>query len=223
MIRILVGTLGYVALFAAFLLLPAPSPIPWRAWLLLGVLLAVRVAGNFAVYRTHPALLREREGLPIQHGQPLIDRVLLSAFMASFGLLVSLASIDGLRLHLLGMVPSEIAMGGLALFIAGWLFVAYALTSNRFALLVVRAQDDQAVVTTGPYRLVRHPMYLGVVSVMVGMCLWLQSVLALVCTAIPTALLVARIVFEERFMLGRTPDYSSYCARVPYRLVPFVW
>jgi len=45
----------------------------------------------------------------------------------------------------------------------------------------------------------------------------------LVCTVIPTALLVARIVFEERFMLGRTPDYSSYCARVPYRLVPFVW
>jgi protein-S-isoprenylcysteine O-methyltransferase Ste14 len=223
MTRVVFGTLGYVALFAAFLLFPAPSPVSWRAWVLLGVLLVVRLAGSVAVYKVHPLLLRERERPPLQRGQPLTDRVLLISIMASFALLVSLASVDGLRLHLLGVVPSPIAAVGLLVFTGGWLLVAYALRSNAFALLVVRAQENQVVVTDGAYRHVRHPMYLGVVAVMLGAALWLQSFLAVLCSAIPTALLAARIILEERFVTSHTSGYGEYCSRVPYRLVPFVW
>ncbi len=223
MTRIVIGTVGYVVLFAAFVLLPAPRPVSWRVWVLLAVLLVMRLAGSAAVYQVNPALLREREKPPLQRGQPMTDRVLLMSTMASFALLVSLASVDGLRLHLLGIVPSAIAAGGMLLFIAGWTLVAYALRSNAFALAVVRAQENQVVVTSGAYRYIRHPMYLGVVAVMLGTCLWLQSVLALLCAAIPTALLAGRILVEERFITRHTSGYSDYCARVPFRLVPFVW
>ena len=223
MTRVVIGTVGYVALFAAFVLLPAPSPISWRAWVLLAVLLVVRLAGSAAVYQVNPALLRERERPPLQRGQPVTDRVLLISIMASFALLVSLASLDGLRLHLLGIVPPAIAAGGMLLFIGGWTLVAYALRSNAFALSVVRAQENQVVVTNGAYRYIRHPMYLGVVAVMLGTSLWLQSFLAVLCSAIPTALLAGRILLEERFITSHTSGYSDYRARVPFRLVPFVW
>ena len=124
MTRIVIGTVGYVALFAAFVLLPAPRPISWRAWVLLVVLLVMRLAGTAAVYQVNPALLRERERPPLQRGQPVIDRVLLMSTMASFALLVSLASLDGLRLHLLGIVPPAISAGGILVFICGLNHVA---------------------------------------------------------------------------------------------------
>jgi protein-S-isoprenylcysteine O-methyltransferase Ste14 len=223
MTRVVIGTIGYVILFGTFLLVPAPRPIPWRAWALLGVLLVVRLAGDAVVYRANPALLRERQKPPVQSGQPMADRVLLVSFMAAFALLVSLASLDGLRLHILGVVPSPVAVGGMCLFISGWALVAAALRSNAFALLVIRVQEQQVVVTGGPYEYVRHPMYLGVVAVMLGTTLWLQSYLAALSTAFPALLLAGRIVLEERFITRHTAGYREYSLRVPYRLLPFIW
>ena len=223
MTRASLSTVGDVLLFGAFLLLPAPSPIPWRAWVLLGVLLVVRIVGTVLVYRVNPALLRERGKPPVQEGQPLSDRVLLLSCMATFALLVSLASLDGLRLHLLGTVPQPLALFGMLLFVAGWLIVSYALRSNAFAVIVVRPQEKQIVATEGAYRYVRHPMYLGVVAVMLGTSLWLQSYVALIASAVPIALLAARIVMEERFIASRTLGYQEYASRDRYRLLPFIW
>ena len=101
MIQVLASTIGYVALFGAFLLIPAPAPISWRAWILLFVLFVVRLGANAAIYRIAPRILLARAMPPIQAGQPLLDRVLLLAFLATFALLVSVASVDGLRLRLL--------------------------------------------------------------------------------------------------------------------------
>jgi protein-S-isoprenylcysteine O-methyltransferase Ste14 len=223
MTRVALGTVGYVLLFGVFLLLPAPSPVSWRAWALLGVLLVVRFVGSVFVYRVNPELLRERTKPPVQEGQPLSDRVLLLSFMTAFALLVSLASLDGLRLHLLGAVPPSLALGGMLLFVAGWLIASYALWSNAFAVLVVRPQERQVVVTAGAYRYVRHPIYLGGVAIMLGTSLWLQSYVAVIASAVPTAILVARIVLEERFIAARAPGYQEYSSRVRYRLLPFIW
>ena len=223
MTSVLLGTIGYVLLFAFFLLAPAPQPVPWRAWVLLVALFFVRLLGSLVIHRSNPALLRERAKPPIQLGQPTLDRILLLSIMAAFALVVSVASADGFRLHLLGSAPPILATGGLVLFIGGWLFVSYALFSNPFAVLVVRPQEGQAIAVAGPYRFVRHPMYLGVVAVMVGTSLWLQSYLGLVVTIVPILLLVARICLEEQFIRARVPDYQQYALKVPYRLLPFIW
>jgi len=222
-IRVLAATIGYVALYAAFLLIPAPSPIPGRAWLLLAVLFAVRLAGNATIHRRAPQILAARAKPPIQAGQPLLDRVLLLAFLATFALLVSVASADGLRLRLLGSVPMPLSVAGLGLFAAGWIVAASAVLANAFALTVIRAQEGQVVVTHGPYRFVRHPIYLGGVLVMLGESLWLGSNLALVAMCVPTAILVARIHLEERFLLANLQGYGDYAARVRQRLIPGVW
>jgi protein-S-isoprenylcysteine O-methyltransferase Ste14 len=222
-IQVLASTIGYVALYAAFLLIPAPTPIPWRAWLLLVVLFVVRLAANATIQRVAPQILAARAKPPIQAGQPVLDRVLLLAFMASFALVVSVASADGLRFRLLGSVPMPLSVAGLGLFAAGWVVAASALLANAFALTVVRAQQGQVVVTHGPYRFVRHPIYFGGVLVMLGESLWLGSNLALIAMCVPTAILIARIRFEERFLTANVQGYRDYAANVRYRLIPGIW
>jgi protein-S-isoprenylcysteine O-methyltransferase Ste14 len=221
--RVLASIGGYVALFGAFLLAPAPRPIPLRAWGLLLALAVARLSATLVIQRKNPAILKAREKPPIQAGQPLLDRVLLLSFMATFALLVSVASLDGLRLHLLGFVPAPLASAGLALFVGGWWLAGYAILTNPFALMVIRPQDAQTVVTVGPYRVVRHPLYLGGVFVMIGESLWLQSFVALLAAVIPTSLLVSRIIFEERFLRKRITGYAEYAERVRYRLLPPIW
>jgi protein-S-isoprenylcysteine O-methyltransferase Ste14 len=222
-IHVLASTIGYVALFGAFLLIPAPTPIPWRAWLLLMVLFIVRFVANATIYKIAPRILVARAKPPIQAGQPLVDRVLLLAFLATFALLVSVASVDGLRLRLLGSVPMSLSAAGLGIFAAGWAVAASAVLVNAFALTVIRAQEGQVAVTNGPYRFVRHPIYFGGVLVMLGESLWLGSNLALIAMFVPIAILVARIHFEERFLAANVQGYADYAARVRYRLIPGLW
>jgi protein-S-isoprenylcysteine O-methyltransferase Ste14 len=222
-IKVLASTIGYVALFGAFLLIPAPAPISWRAWLLLFVLFVVRLAANAAIYKVAPQILAARARPPIQAGQPMLDRVLLISFMATFALLVSVASVDGVRLRLLGSVPMSVSVAGLGLFVAGWVVAASAVLVNAFALTVIKAQEGQVAVTNGPYRFVRHPIYFGGVLVMVGESLWLGSNLALVAMFVPIAILVVRILFEEKFLIANVQGYGEYIAHVRYRLIPGLW
>ncbi len=205
------------------LLVPAPRPIPLRAWLLLAVLLCTRLIASLLVFRANPEIIPARESSVFQPGQPFLDRVLLLSFMASFAGIISLASADGFRLHLLGSISRLVSGVGLPLFAFGWAIAAWAVAANGFALTVVRPQDGQVVVTAGPYRHVRHPIYLGAALVMAGECLWLRSPMALVASALPMAILVARIHLEERFLTEHTPGYGDYAVRVPFRLLPGVW
>jgi protein-S-isoprenylcysteine O-methyltransferase Ste14 len=222
-VQVLASTIGYVALFGAFLLIPAPTPISWRAWLLLLVLFVVRLAANATIHGISPQILLARAKPPIQAGQPLLDRVLLLAFMATFALVVSVASADGLRWRVLGSVPMPVSIAGLGLFAAGWVVAAWAVLVNAFALTVIRAQDGQVVVSSGPYRFVRHPIYFAGVLVMLGESLWLGSNLALLAMLVPTGILIARIHVEERFLAANVEGYGDYTAHVRYRLIPGFW
>ncbi|HKV41722.1 MAG TPA: isoprenylcysteine carboxylmethyltransferase family protein [Blastocatellia bacterium] len=223
--RAVTGVISYVALFAIFLFLPAGT-LHWRrAWALLGLLLAVRTIGVLRLIHTNGALLAERSKPPIQQGQPIVDRVLLISFMATYAGLIAFASLDRFRFHFIGPPVAAISIAGLVVFVAGWWIVTLALETNAFAARVVRLQSERchAVVDAGVYGIVRHPMYAGVVLVMTGMCLWLQSYAALLAASIPAAILVLRIVTEERFLTRELEGYGAYRSRVSRRLIPGLW
>lgn len=145
--------------------------------------------------------------------------------MASFAALVAFAGADAVRLQLLKELPSWTHPVGWVLFIGGWWFVYRALRANAFAVTVVRVQDERGhrVVRTGPYAVVRHPMYAAFVLVMVGMGLWLHSTAAAIGALVPVAFLVTRVVHEERVLRARLPEYVDYAATVRWRMLPGVW
>jgi protein-S-isoprenylcysteine O-methyltransferase Ste14 len=215
------------AVVVALVLFAAAGTLAWpRAWALLAVLLAVRTVSAVAVFRVSPALLRERATVLAHRGQPRADRVLLLAFMATaFVGVPAVAALDAHRWRLLPAPPPALAALGLALFAVGWTLKGLALRENAFAVTVVRLQAERrhAVVDTGVYAVVRHPMYAGSPCVLVGLGLWLGSWAAALCAALPLALLVARIGLEERFLRRALPGYAEYAARVRWRLVPGVW
>lgn len=145
--------------------------------------------------------------------------------MATFAALVAFAGADVWHLHLLDELPWWTRPIGWFAFIAGWWIVYRSLRANAFAVTVVRVQDERGhrIVRTGPYAVVRHPMYAGLVPVSVGMGLWLHSTATALGAAIPVAILVARIVLEERMLRARFPEYEEYARAVRWRLVPGVW
>ena len=225
MTRQLLGVLGYVALFAVFLFVPAGT-LHWRAaWILLAVLLFARVLSAARLWMVQRELAVERTKLPIQPGQTAADRPLVLAYMASFAALVAFASLDLWRLHLLPVIAPWPRVIGLVVFTSGWWIVYLALSANAYAVCVVRLQEERGhqVAEGGLYRYVRHPMYAGLVLITSGLCIWLGYAAALIASLVPVALLVVRIVFEERMLRAKLAGYGEYARRVRWRLVPGVW
>ena len=79
------------------------------------------------------------------------------------------------------------------------------------------------MIDSGVYGIVRHPMYAGVVLVLIGMPLWLESYAAALLASVPIGLLVLRILVEEHFLRQKLKGYHAYTQRVRYRLIPFFW
>lgn len=226
MLRVLLRVVAD-AVFVAIVLFTAAGTLAWpRAWWLVAVLLGVRILSAIAVFRVNPALLRERATVLIHREQPRADKVVLLAFMTTaFVGVPVVAALDVFHLHLFPRPPAFLAALGLVLFALGWTIKALALRENAFAVTVVRLQSERrhTLVDTGPYHVVRHPMYAGSPLVHLGLSLWLGSYAAALYACLPLGLLLVRIGLEERFLRRALPDYTEYMQRVPYRLIPRIW
>jgi protein-S-isoprenylcysteine O-methyltransferase Ste14 len=196
-----------------------------RAWVLLGVLVVLRVLSLTLLWSTQSDLLVERARGPIRSGQSLADRFLLAAYMATYAAVVAFSAADVWRLHLLPPLPTWFRALGLAAFVVGTGIVHNALRTNPFAALVVRTQEErgQFVVREGPYGIVRHPMYAGIIPVMLGVAAWLGSAAGMIAVLVPTLILCARILLEERMLRTRLPGYEDYMRQVHWRLLPHIW
>ncbi len=226
MLRVMIR-LAADTLLVAMLLFVSAGTIAWqRAWVLLAVLLLVRAVGALAVYRVNPGLLRERAKLPIHKHQLGVDRVLLLAVLATgfLGLPV-ISGLDAVRWHALPQPAPLIADLGLVMFALGWCVKSVALRANAFAVTVVRLQSERAhsVADSGPYGIIRHPFYAADPLILVGLGLWLESYAAALSAVVPIALMVMRLLVEERFLRRELPGYSAYAERVRFRLIPGVW
>ncbi len=225
LLRLLGGVVYAVAFFAGPLFLLAWTVDWFRAWVFVGVVFAASSVTMFGIFPSRPDLLNERYKAPVQKGQPLLDKVLTPLLVLTFLGLVALIPLDVFRLRLLGLTGFGVASVGLSMFVAGWTLIALSLRENAFAAPVVKHQEErgQAVVQTGPYRIVRHPMYAGAIPLMIGMPLWLGSVAGALLASVPLGILALRIVGEERLLSRELPGYEQYTRKVRWRLVPFVW
>jgi len=174
--------------------------------------------------RRDPALYAERIRPPFQPGQPWWDRVLLIAFIPAWIAWFLLPGMDAVRFSWSHVTGAWRVAGG-ALHVAGWLGIVWTLATNTYLAPVVRLQSERAhrVIDSGPYALVRHPMYLAVFVWMLGGSLLLASWWTVLLCAWPIALLSLRAVLEERHLRRELAGYGAYMERVRFRLVPGVW
>ena len=149
-------------------------------------------------------------------------RLLEPVFFAAF-LLPGLDYRFGWSRTSLGAVPLWLTLLAQALLLGGLFFVVWVMKVNSFASRTIQVEAGQRVISTGPYRMVRHPMYLGSVVLWLSTPLALGSYFAWPAFALLIPFYVFRLLNEEKVLRQELPGYPEYCLRTRYRLVPFVW
>jgi protein-S-isoprenylcysteine O-methyltransferase Ste14 len=169
-------------------------------------------------------LLEERLSSPIQRGQRAWDKMLVGALiLLGFGWIVLMA-LDAVRAEW-SHVPIEVQVLGGALILLAFYVSFLTLRENSYAAPIVKLQQErgQEVISTGPYRYLRHPMYASVALLTVGAPLLLGSWYGLTVCPLVIAVLGVRAVMEERMLMAELEGYSEYASRVRHRVIPLVW
>ncbi|HYM31216.1 MAG TPA: isoprenylcysteine carboxylmethyltransferase family protein [Candidatus Cybelea sp.] len=209
---------------AALLFWPAGT-FDWPgAWVFLAELGIGGTAISLWLLRHDPGLLRERMRLPFQKEQVVRDKIFMTAVQIAWCGWVALMALDAKRWHM-SHLPAWLGGMGAILIALGLGIVWLTFRVNSFAAPVVKIQKErgQSIVTVGPYRIVRHPMYAGAAVYLIGMPLLLGSWYGLAIVPLLLAGLSTRIGIEERALCGEFPEYADYAARVRFRLIPYVW
>jgi len=219
--RALAGLTFLLVAIAAAVFISAGTLDYWQAWTFLGVFGTCVLAITIDLARRDPALLERRvKAGPL--AEPSVIQTIVQS-IASFAFL-GLFAVAGLD-HRFGWshVPAVIAIAGNALVAVGLAIVVFVFRANTYTSAVIAIAEQQRVVSTGPYAVVRHPMYAGAGIMLVGSALALASWWAACAVVLLLAVIVWRLLDEERVLATELAGYAEYRERVRWRLVPFVW
>jgi protein-S-isoprenylcysteine O-methyltransferase Ste14 len=195
-----------------------------RAWLFFGATFVYFVASTLAIYWFNPELLIARLTLR-REGSKTWDEILMRAANLTGMLLIP--AVAGLDLGRYGWSSLDLiyVVPGFALFILGAVLITWAMIVNRYFESTVRIQEDRGheVVSTGPYKFVRHPGYLSGILWMSSIPLIIGSLYTLIPVMIYGAMMILRTHLEDRTLHEELPGYPEYAERVRYRLIPGIW
>jgi protein-S-isoprenylcysteine O-methyltransferase Ste14 len=222
-IRWVITAFIFTILIAACLFLSAGTLGWWMGWVYIGVAAGIQVLDALVLIPISPDLLGERSRY--QRGAKLWDEP-LSRLMATIGP-ISIWIVSGLdyRFSWSPDLPLWIVIIAMGFVILGGLITLWAMASNRFFVGMVRIQEERGhkVVTSGPYKHLRHPGYLGSVFFLLFTPLMLGSLVALIPALLIIFVVFLRTYLEDNTLKGELVGYQQYASEVRYRLIPGVW
>ena len=206
------------------LFIPAGT-VSWLAgWVYIALLCGVTLLVVPMLARNDPELLKERMSSPIQRNQPLWDKVFLPVFLLLFVAWLILMPLDAVRFGWSDVPVWLQVLGALGIMLSfyGW-YLTFRENAYLYPVVKIQEEQGQRVVTTGPYRYVRHPMYSCSLIFFPATALLLGSWLGLLLSLVLIALIILRTALEDRFLRSGLADYTKYAETVKYRLIPRVW
>jgi protein-S-isoprenylcysteine O-methyltransferase Ste14 len=207
--------------FGVALFVPAWTFDYWQGWVFIAVfIVAAIIPSGYLLVRNPVALQRRMRAGPTAETRPA-QRIIISAIVLSVVATLVLSAFD----HRFGWstVPLSVVVIGNVLVFGGLSLAQLVVVQNGYAGAAITVEDDQPLISTGLYGVVRHPMYLGTLIMMVGTPLALGSLWGLLAVAVAGPLLAARILDEEKMLTEELPGYGEYMTQVRYRLVPQLW
>jgi len=206
-------------ILAGILLFVPAGTLRWpRAWLLLGILFVPMFCAGLVMMAKNPGLLRKR--LNTREEEPEQKRVI-----ALSGLLFLAAFVSAGICFRFGflILPAWVSAAAAVLFLAAYALYAEVLRENAYLSRTVEVQENQKVIDTGLYGIVRHPMYMTTLVLFLSMPLILGSAVSFAVLLFYIPIIAARIRNEEAVLAAGLDGYRDYMKRVRYRIIPFVW
>jgi protein-S-isoprenylcysteine O-methyltransferase Ste14 len=220
--RLVIQLALWLLSMALVLFFAAGDPAWSAAWAFLLEVGLLSLAVGLALNARDPRLLAERMKAPIQRDQVAWDKRFILAIFLGFYLWLALMGLDAWRLRW-SRLPQSLQGVGLLAVAATFCITWLTFRANHFAATTVKLQAGQNVIDSGPYAVVRHPMYAGAMAFFVGAPLMLGSWVGLALAPLFIIAMAMRAVGEERLLHERLPGYTDYAAHVRYRFVPRVW
>jgi protein-S-isoprenylcysteine O-methyltransferase Ste14 len=193
---------------------------PWRTTVFGLVFLACSLPILFYVL-THPALLRRRARIGPVAEKEARQRIIISLLLLC---IAAVGAVSGLDYEFgWSHVPVFVVLLGDLLVASGLMLIWLVLRTNPYASATVTVEPEQPVIASGPYALVRHPMYSGGLLLFLGIPFALGSWWGLILFVPLVVLIIWRLKQEERSLSTHLPGYRDYCAKVTHRLIPSLW
>ena len=210
--------LGGVVLVGLLLFLPAGSLHYWQAWLLIGILFVPMLMAGLVMMGRNPDLLRKRLDVKEKESeQKTVVALSGLLFTASF-------AVAGLNWRFQWWVlPNWAVWVAAGLFLLSYLLYAEVLRENTYLSRTIEVQENQKVIDTGLYEIVRHPMYMATAVLFLTMPLVLASPISFFIMLGYIPVIAKRIKNEEKVLEKGLEGYSEYKKKVKYRILPFIW
>ncbi|HTB22176.1 MAG TPA: isoprenylcysteine carboxylmethyltransferase family protein [bacterium] len=220
-VRAWAGLAALVLVMAGFLFLPAWTVLYWQAWVFLALFSAETAAITAYLMKHDPDLLERRvKAGPISEKDP-IQKLIQSVASLAFVSILLISALDHRfawsRMGTFFTVLGDLWVG------AGLLAVFFVFKENTFTSATIEVGAKQTTISTGPYALVRHPMYAGAFVMLLGVPLSLASWWGLFAVLPLIGVIVWRLFAEEEYLGKNLEGYLEYQSKVKYRLVPWVW
>ena len=217
-IRAITRFFAGLVLVALLLFIPAGT---WKypgGLLLMGILFIPMFIAGLIMMKKNPELLKKRLSVKEEESEQR-EVILFSGimFLAAF-IMAGLSFRNGWL-----MLPFSVSVGAAVVFLAAYVLYAEVLRENTWLSRTVEVQEDQKVIDTGLYGIVRHPMYMVTVLLFLAMPLVLGSVISFVIMLCYIPIIAKRIRNEEQVLREGLPGYGKYMEKVKYRLLPFIW
>ncbi len=207
--------------FAVLLLVSAGTVNYWQAWMFLAVYFVSSFAITLYLVKKDPKLLERRmSGGPFAEKQTT-QKIIMSLTSVGFIGLLVVPALD--HRFAWSRMPPYLALAGDVLVALGFLAISFVFKENSFTWATIELATDQKVISTGPYAVVRHPMYAAALVMLLGIPIALGSWWGLLVIVAIAPALVWRLIDEEHFLASNLPGYVEYQRKVRYRLIPLVW
>ena len=214
LIKFLLGAV----IFGLLIFLPAGSLHYWQGWLMMGILFVPMFVAGLILMVKNPELLRKRLSAKEEEKEQK-SVVALSGVM-----FVAAFVVAGLNWRFQWLVlPNWAVWLAAALFLFGYVLYAEVLRENTYLSRTIEVQEDQKVIDTGLYGIVRHPMYTATIILFLSMPLVLASPLSFLIMLLYIPLIAKRIRNEEAVLEQGLKGYSEYKQRVKYKVLPYIW
>jgi protein-S-isoprenylcysteine O-methyltransferase Ste14 len=188
----------------------------WQAWIYLTIFSIITIFMVVYFFKKSPELLKRRTEYKDQEAVRKIP-----AFLKLFLIMYLIPGLD-FRFNW-SSVPVWLVIAANIIVCLGYIFIIIVFNENSYASAVIKLENEQRVISTGPYAVMRHPMYTGMLLMTLFTPLALGSYWALIPCVLFVPWLYLRIKNEEEMLLNELPGYWEYCEKIKYRLFPFIW